>query len=235
MGLITRIRNRLSWLRHISGQLWDRYILKMPPRSLNPYATHLPILMAVGRLRPVRRVLELGCGRHSTLAFLNRMAFPDLVSLHSLEDDRTWAETISNEVGNDPRFNLMILNNSVASAVSSMDLSLYDLILVDDSANAAQRVDTIGHVLRNCPRQCIVAIHDYEVPQYRQVGRLTHHFRFTCLCPNTGVLWHDAGLSIFQLRRISAVIRVHAGAVMADDIASWATILDGELCSLFGH
>src|ERR1044071_885749 len=48
------------------------------PRAHNDYATHIPILIGLARLREIRRVLEFGCGRYSTLTFLKASAFPHL-------------------------------------------------------------------------------------------------------------------------------------------------------------
>jgi predicted O-methyltransferase YrrM len=60
----------------------------------NDYATHVPILIGLARMREIKNVLEFGCGHYSTLTFLNRAAFPHLVKLHSIENDSSWSETI---------------------------------------------------------------------------------------------------------------------------------------------
>ena len=79
------------------------------PRSLNDYATHIPILIGLARLREVRSVLEFGCGHFSTLTFLNRSAFPHLESLLSIENDDSWAATIEQAAKHDPRWTLQVV------------------------------------------------------------------------------------------------------------------------------
>jgi hypothetical protein len=68
--------------------------LNRPPRAPNEFATHIPILIGIARILPIRHVLELGCGTYSTLTFLNRTALPDLIGLDSLETDLAWAERL---------------------------------------------------------------------------------------------------------------------------------------------
>src|SRR6185295_2581550 len=82
---------------------WARYFLA--PRARNDYATHIPILIGLARLREIRSVLEFGCGNYSTLTFLNRFAFPQLERLHSIENDDSWASTMQ-EAAKDDRWKL---------------------------------------------------------------------------------------------------------------------------------
>src|SRR5262245_54771374 len=101
------------------------------PRALNDYATHIPILIGLARLREIRSVLEFGCGHYSTLTFLNRFAFPDLERLHSIENDDAWALAIQEAAKNDPRWSLEVVNGEISDAIP--DLESFDLILIDDS------------------------------------------------------------------------------------------------------
>src|SRR5574341_819530 len=130
MRLATTFRSRLSRLGDAACRLWDSCVLRVPPRAENPYATHVPVLVALARVIPVRRVLELGCGRYSTFTFLNRVAFPQLEQLYSLENDRDWAARIAAEAGTDARLSLRFVDGLLAAAVAAMELSSYDLILI---------------------------------------------------------------------------------------------------------
>src|SRR5213083_1622075 len=91
-----------------------------PERAKNPYATHLPILVGIARLLKVKRVLELGCGQYSTSTFLDRSAFPDLITLHSLENDRHWIEKMSEMIRKDPRASLSFVDGPMSSAISGL-------------------------------------------------------------------------------------------------------------------
>src|SRR5215212_3358405 len=80
------------------------------PRARNDYATHVPILIGLARLREIKTVLEFGCGHYSTLTFLNRSAFPDLEKLQSIENDDTWAATVQ-KAASDDRWTLKLVNS----------------------------------------------------------------------------------------------------------------------------
>ncbi len=87
--------------------------LLLTKRADNPYATHVPILVALSQLLNVRHVLEMGCGQYSTLTFLDTSIFPELVSLHSIENDHAWAEKITTLVNGDPRFRLSYVEDDI--------------------------------------------------------------------------------------------------------------------------
>ncbi len=222
MSLHTKVRNRLTWLRNATDTAWDRWVLRVPQRAANPYATHVPVLIALARAMPVRRVLELGCGRYSTLTFLNRRAFPDVIGIQSLENDPDWAAAVQRESGDDARLKLVSVDGSVAEALSAMDLDGFDLILIDDSTTLAERVRTIRVVDQCCPSNAVVVIHDYELGAYRRAAiRLRRRFRFSALNPNTGVLWSQTRLASRQLRAINDTIREQAGVLAPDDTTGW--------------
>src|SRR5215217_6843162 len=92
------------------------------PRALNDYATHVPILIGLARLREIKSVLEFGCGYYSTLTFLNRGAFPHLERLQSVENDVTWAETIHEAAKSDERWTLRLVRGEVSDSLCTLDL-----------------------------------------------------------------------------------------------------------------
>ena len=193
--MVARLINKFHALR-------DKHLLRLPPRAANPYLTHIPILLAAARWRPLRAVLEFGCGEISTPAFLDRRYFPQLRRLESYENNATWAERVRHQVGTEPRLNLHLLDGAVASFVDAMELEQFDLILIDDSVNSDERSATIRSVAAKRPVRPIVAVHDFEVPPYRAASRpFRHRFRFTALNPNTGLLWNDGSVTRSVLRQ----------------------------------
>src|SRR4051794_36469667 len=112
--------------RAVAGRLkrgLKRRLLGGPAeRSENDYATHLPVLIALGGYLPIRRVLELGSGLYSTPAFLDRGAFPYLELLLSIEHDREWGGRVADHVCHDDRFNLTIVSLPVSDALDAVNL-----------------------------------------------------------------------------------------------------------------
>ena len=159
------------------------------PRAINDYATHIPILIGLARIRQIRSVLEFGCGRYSTLTFLNRTAFPHLERLHSIENDDSWAATIQQIAQEDRRWSLQLVEGEISETVSNLDLESFDLILIDDSKTSAQRAATIRAVGLKQPERPWIVIHDFEVEEYRRAASgFRHRHRFRAYNPETGVV-----------------------------------------------
>ncbi len=214
--MLTRLINRFHALR-------DRHVLCLPPRAANPYLTHIPILLSVSRWRPVKAVLEFGCGDISTRAFLDRSYFPQLQRLESYENDAAWAERLRNLIGHEPRLNLHLVDAAVASSVAALDLEQFDLIFIDDSVTGQERSATIRAVAAKCPRRAVVVIHDFEFLPYRVASRsFRHGYRFTGLNPNTGLLWNDATLAKSTLRTLDRTLRATGEKA---DVAAWHAAL----------
>ena len=200
-------------------RLYSKYF--SAPRARNDYATHVPILIGLSSIREIRNVLELGCGRYSTLTFLNRSAFPHLEQLRSVENDTAWAETISEAVKNDRRWSLTRVAGGIADAVSMVDLEEFDLILIDDSQTATQRASTIQAICSKDPRRAWVVIHDFEVSEYRRASSgFRQKYAFKVYNPWTGLVWN----SVTEARRAKALDRVlkeHAKNLEPDDVDGW--------------
>ena len=163
------------------------------PRAINDYATHIPILIGLARIRQIRSVLEFGCGRYSTLTFLNRTAFPHLERLHSIENDDSWAATIQQIAQEDRRWSLQLVEGEISETVSNLDLESFDLILIDDSKTSAQRAATIRAVGLKQPERPWIVIHDFEVEEYRRAASgFRHRHRFRAYNPETGVVANQA-------------------------------------------
>ena len=163
------------------------------PRAINDYATHIPILIGLARIRQIRSVLEFGCGRYSTLTFLNRTAFPHLERLHSIENDDSWAATIQQIAQEDRRWSLQLVEGEISETVSNLDLESFDLILIDDSKTSAQRAATIRAVGLKQPERPWIVVHDFEVEEYRRAASgFRHRHCFRAYNPETGVVANQA-------------------------------------------
>src|ERR1700752_5425053 len=112
------------------------------PRAKNDYATHVPVLIGLSKIGPIKSVLELGSGKYSTLTFLNREVFPDLEVLDSFETDPDWAERVRELVKLDKRATMHVVDGPMVEAVGRIDLDVYDLVFVDDSSTSVDRATT---------------------------------------------------------------------------------------------
>lgn len=188
------------------------------PRALKDYATHIPILIGLARLREVRSVLEFGCGHYSTLTFLNASAFPHLEQLHSIENDDSWAQTIEEAARNDHRWSLQLVNGEIADSVADLDLESFDLILIDDSKISEQRAATIRAVAAKEPKHPWIVIHDFEFGEYRRAASaFQHQHRFRGYNPETGVVTNQ----MKDWRSIDRVIKSKAKLLEPDAIGRW--------------
>lgn len=199
------------------------------PRARNYYATHIPILIGLARLRDVRSVLEFGCGHYSTLTFLNRAAFPHLERLLSVENDDEWATTMQEAAQDDARWSLRLVNGEIAESVGDLDLESFDLILIDDSKTATQRAATIRAIAGKLPQHPWLVIHDFEVKDYREAAAgFKHRRRFRAYNPETGVV----GNRVAALKRIDRIIRSKAKVFEPDAIESWTQAFRQDLHDL---
>jgi hypothetical protein len=188
------------------------------PRAENDYATHVPILLGLARMREIRSVLEFGCGRYSTLTFLNRAAFPHLEQLHSIENDSAWSETIHNLATADDRWTLQPIDGEIAEAVSDVDLERFDLILIDDSKTSAERAATINAVARKRPQRPWIAIHDFEVGEYQQAASaFQRRYKFRAYTPKTGLISNSS----VDIRWLKRLLKTNARVLQPDDIQAW--------------
>jgi len=188
------------------------------PRAFNDYATHIPILIGLARLRDTRRVLEFGCGRYSTFTFLNPSAFPHLEQLQSIENDDSWAATVQQAAKDDDRWTLRLVTGEIADTVADLDLESFDLILIDDSKTSTQRAATIRAVARKQPQYPWIVIHDFEVEEYRRAASaFKHRHRFRAYNPETGVV----GNRVAEWKTIDRIVKSKAKVFEPDAIEKW--------------
>ncbi len=203
-------------LRNFVAPLRRRVKYFSARRAVNDYATHIPILIGLARLREIRSVLEFGCGHYSTLTFLNRSAFPHLQQLHSIENDNAWAATIQEAAKHDDRWTLRLINGEISDSVP--DIESFDLILIDDSKTSAQRAATIRAIAAKQPQRPWIVIHDFEVDEYRDAASaFKYRHRFRAYNPETGVV----GNRVDDWKPIERVIRSKAKLLEPDAIVEW--------------
>jgi hypothetical protein len=195
------------------------------PRARNDYATHVPILIGLARLREIKSVLEFGCGYYSTLTFLNRAAFPHLERLQSVENDALWAETIHEAAKSDERWTLKLIRREIADSISTLDLEAFDLILIDDSKTSTQRSATIRAVAGKQPQRPWIVIHDFEIEEYRRAaaGFKQRHV-FKAFNPETGILCNSLD-RMSQWKLLDRTIKSRSRAHEADQTARWIRAL----------
>lgn len=197
------------------------------PRARNDYATHIPVLIGLAKLREIRNVLEFGCGHYSTLTFLNRAGFPHLQRLHSIENDDAWAMTLQG-LTKDDRWTLQLVNGEIADSVADLHLETFDLILIDDSKTSAQRAATIRAIARKQPQHAWIVIHDFEVDEYRDAASgFKYRHRFRGYNPETGVVANSDRID--RLKAIDRAIKSKAKTLEPEAISDWSSSLEFKL------
>jgi hypothetical protein len=202
----------------------------IPKRASNPYTTHLPILIGLSQLLTVERVLEFGCGEYSTLTFLDRAIFPDLVELHSFDDDSVWIDKITSLTQQDDRLTLKSIAAPIYSIVADIPFYKYDLVFIDDSRAISERAATIRAVVDCCHPTNVIIIHDFEVSEYRQAAiSCKHQFAFTALNPQTGILWNASNIENTRLIALNSIVKQYARSTLLDDRNAWIKIMKAKM------
>jgi len=219
-------------MQQLTTRTWRkiRSVLQpLPPRAQNAYATHIPVLIGLAAIRPIRRVLEFGCGHYSTRTFLERSVFPHLKELQSIDNDPGWAETMRDTTKHDPRCSVTVVSGAMCDAVCKFDLEAFDLILVDDSTNAADRANTIRALAGFRPSNPWLVIHDYEVEEYRSASSgFKQRFTFKAYNPHTGLISNSGFTSAIKI--LDQRLKTNSSRLRPDDTESWLRLLS-EFCT----
>lgn len=235
-SLYDRVADEASYYRYRARERFGRQTNQIDHEKYSPktddeteslFASHLPILVGLASLMPVRLVLELGAGHYSTPTFLDRGAFPKLEKLCSVEDDPVWVDKMSEVVREDARVDLVTVAKPMSEAVAKFQAGTYDLVLVDDSTGQDERAETIRRVADDSTGStALVMIHDYEWELYQEAAaQFRRRFQFTALVPNTGVVWNKAPVRFRQLKRLNALIEAHSRRTKPQDLQEWVRIL----------
>lgn len=156
----------------------------MGSQVVDAYATHLPVLKAIGAHLPIERVLEFGAGKYSTLTFLDTAIYPDLTSIVTVETDGHWRRIAYEWQVDEPRL-LVTPNTGDAWAVWTS----VDLIFIDDGHADIQRIATIEIISKTRP-SALVVIHDFEHLPYQQAADFDHCWIYDRESPCTALLWN---------------------------------------------
>jgi hypothetical protein len=207
--------------------------LGRPPRAQNQFATHIPILVGLAQVFPIRRVLELGCGTYSTLTFLSRAAFPHLIELDSPETDVGWVHQLSIQTAGDSRIRIRLVQDPIENSLLEFKLVGYDLIFIDHSISYETRAATISSLTMMPFGSAMVVMHDYELAQYRDASRrFPHRFEFAMFNPSTCVAWGDALVRTWKLHSLARTLKRHASTMAIDDVSGWSNLLRAELANI---
>ncbi len=209
-----------------------RRILGLPvhyyfKRAGVPAATHLPILIGLGRLLPIRSVLEFGAGSFSTLTFLDHGLFPHLERILSFETDPDWKRRVEAQVGGDKRLTLELIDPDVPRIAATCDYGAFDLVFVD---NGPFRAETIKEVTAHAREWKLAVIHDFEnLPYQLAASAAKTRFCFDAYCPHTAVFWNEGRLGKDirpSLKMMNKAFAQHVKTLEADDARGWSKIVN---------
>jgi predicted O-methyltransferase YrrM len=185
------------------------------------HATHLPILIGLGVMLPIKSVFEFGAGLYSTTAFLNRDVYPLVDRFTSLESDLSWAQRVLDAVPGDDR--IQFINSTEHYAPSE-----YDLVFVDNGPEQ-HKIETIRNMAMDLAPNGLYVIHDAEhVPYADEIKKFTHSWFFYGFNPSTAIA-STAGFSDPQHVAIQAIEQKIAANAHVDptDVKRWKEIMRG--------
>ena len=108
--------------------------------------------------------------------------------------------------------------------------SPYDIILIDDSYQTHDRVETIKAVF-NSPLSdsAIILIHDFETREYQEAAReWLYSYSFVSYIPNVGVLWkHKNLIDLATLHSIYKKLERNKWVYSIYDIDKWVRVFEG--------
>ncbi len=227
--MVVDVLSKPGGLRRVASRLFYRSI-KLAPRATNPYATHLPVLCAMGAVVEPARIVEFGSGLISTCGFQNRVAFPELACLDTFENDPDWYPRVFQQVGDDSRVKLSLMDAPMKEVVKGVDFKSADLIFVDDSKSHEERARTIQELAKHPLRGIPIVVHDFENWRIRwAVRRFDHVFSANALNPQAGVIWNGVWEGQKALGSINALIKEHSGSIVLDDSTGWAQMFRSRL------
>lgn len=129
----------------------------------SPFATHLNLLRALGP--GIKTVVELGAGEFSTPLFLDRVYYPDLIELVTVEQNREWVKD-----NGDPRHKIAIVEEPIEPFLALVGWHTVNLVFVDNSTYGERRCDTLRWLSRHIGNTLVV-VHDFDVPSYAEAAK----------------------------------------------------------------
>ena len=215
-------------LRELKNKFYRR-ILRKKFKNFNSFGSHIPILIGLGILKKPNKVLELGAGLASTPVFLNKSCYPDLKQFTSIENDLNWFEKLKTGPGFRGSANILYYSGRIADYVRQNTIFPYDIILIDDSYETRDRVETIQAVF-NSPLSdfAIILIHDFETREYQEAGReWPYRYSFVSYTPNVGILWkNENSMDLNTLRSIYKILERYKWDYSIYDIDKWVEVFE---------
>ena len=193
-------------------------------KDFNPFGSHIPVLIGLGMILKPKKVLELGAGLNSTPLFLDRLCFGELEKFQSIENDKKWFDDLRTNNQLDTNNGLYFYEGKIADYVRGLRDARFDLILIDDSYETADRVETIKSVFQSpASDSAVVLIHDFETAAYQEAAKMwPNHYSFLSFIPNVGVVWKDKNvIDPMALRTISRIIGKNKWRYSIYDRAAW--------------
>lgn len=186
------------------------------------HATHVPVLIGLGSVYPnIRRVLEFGSGNNSTLLFLNRLIFPSVERLVSIETDPAWFDMMK-ETTKTNGYRVSLVKEF------SGDLGGFDLVFIDNHPWQTKQ-ETILKVAKTF--QGMIVVHDSEEPLYENVlSEIPNRVNFSTFNPETTVGGGPAGQRSNQvaLKQIARQIEDFSD-LDPSDVYSWSNVFRRRL------
>jgi spermidine synthase len=201
--------------------------------SSEPYATHLPVLLAVSIISGAKKVLELGSGRVSTAFWASDHDGVSVAVVDSLEDDAAWAAIVSEMIPKVSRVRLRAVND-INETLKDLDITAYDIIFIDNATTVATRAQTINEIQARAAATSIIIVHDYENNEYRRMvpdGWAVTVFRH--VRPYTGVIC-PPGVSQQKIAQINDAVKYVKSKIAPSGTLDLKT-LASELAQMFGR
>jgi hypothetical protein len=136
----------------------------------DPYGSHVPFLTWIGQhVTPIRWVLELGAGQHSTPLWLNRSVFPQVERVVSVEQNEGWVPKVA-----DSRLQVDVARFAEMLVTTHQ----YDLVFIDNGPTDDDRMRAIKAIM-DMPRLPLVVLHDWEDKRYRDAAEGRYDWALT--------------------------------------------------------
>ncbi len=201
--------------------------IALPPRSTEPYATHVPVLVGVAAALGPKRLVEFGSGSFSTLSFLDNVAFSSLEEVESYENDKEWFEQVHEKLPDNSRVDLKYFDGVMYQAVAGADVAAADMIFVDDSPAPTPeiRAKTVKAVSRLCGERPVIVLHDYDILKLRISARQFEHLVvFDAFNPQSCAIWHGHPERKPILEEVNRTIRQHVSDIPVTDTRAWIEV-----------
>jgi hypothetical protein len=201
-----------------------------------PSSSHQPVLAAIAKLFPIKRVLELGSGEFSTAAFLNRKLFPHVEHVLSIETNPDWKQHVEQFIGPDSRLQIALVDSDIRKNAANFDYPAFDVVFVDSGTTPTERATMIEEVAKRHHESNLVVCHDFENALYQKVAAaFPNGLIFDALRPYTAVFWRNGRIdkvTLLKLKRLKKQIARHAGKTEPDEIDAWIEIIADAAKSL---